>query len=222
MRTLLVEHDQDAALVLQREFNKTGFRTCCVGSGEDAIAYGQTYPYDVILLELSLPDMSGQDVIRTLKYRRVHTPILAIAEGISEESMLRTLRLGAAFLPLPAYGMEVVAVAHALIRRANGLATSEIEIGSLRISLIDKQASVRGEPLALSPTQWEILAKLSLRKSEWVSHDELFDYLYGGDLEVPGSRSLDTLVSRLRKRLAAFAPNDFALYSKYGVGYRLA
>jgi two-component system cell cycle response regulator CtrA len=147
MRVLLVEDDLAMARSIEMMLNGEGFNVYATDMGEEGLDLGKIYDYDIIVLDLNLPDMHGYDVLKKLRSAKIETPIL-ILSGMSEsDDKVKGLVFGADdYLTKPFDKSELVARIHAVVRRARGHAQSSITVGDLEIDLDGKSVSAAASP----------------------------------------------------------------------------
>src|SRR6202790_5250680 len=165
MRVLLVEDDAAMAASIKMMLVKENFICDTTDLGEDGLEIGKLYDYDIILLDLMLPDIDGYEVLRRLRQARVATPIL-IVSGLGEmDNKIKGLGFGADdYLTKPFDRRELIARIHAIVRRSKGHADQIIRTGKLAVNLDNRLAEVEGRPLALTGKEYGVLELLSLRK----------------------------------------------------------
>jgi two-component system cell cycle response regulator CtrA len=189
--------------------------------GEDGIDLGKVYDYDIILLDLNLPDMSGFEVLRTLRSARIATPILILSGLASIEDKIRGLGLGADdYVSKPFHKDELVARIQAIVRRSQGHAQSLITTGALVVNLDSKTVSVHDVRLNLTSKEYQILELLSLRKGSTLTKEMFLNNLYGG-MNEPEAKIIDVFICKLRKKLATASRGYNFIETVWGRGYAL-
>ena len=165
MRILLVEDDSATAQGIQLMLQSEGYICDCTDLGEDGLEIGKLYDYDIIILDLMLPDIDGYEVLRRLRAARVKTPIL-ILSGLSDlDDKIKGLGVGADdYLTKPFDKRELIARIQAIVRRSKGHSDSIIKTGKLTVNLDTRTVEVEGQPLHLTGKEYGILELLSLRK----------------------------------------------------------
>ncbi|MGH6930914.1 MAG: response regulator transcription factor, partial [Dongiaceae bacterium] len=165
MRVLLVEDDSNTAQSIELMLKSENFIVDSTDLGEDGLEIGKLYDYDIILLDLMLPDIDGYEVLRRLRSARVNTPIL-ILSGLSElDNKIKGLGFGADdYLTKPFDKRELVARIQAIVRRSKGHSDSVIKTGKLSVNLDTRVVEVEAQPLHLTGKEYGILELLSLRK----------------------------------------------------------
>jgi two-component system cell cycle response regulator CtrA len=221
MRVLLVEDDSATSASIKMMLRKENFICDTTDLGEDGLEIGKLYDYDIILLDLMLPDIDGYEVLRRLRAARVHTPIL-ILSGLAElDHKLKGLGFGADdFLTKPFDRRELVARIHAIVRRSKGHAESVIRTGKLVVNLDARVVEVDNRPLHLTGKEYGILELLSLRKGTTLTKEMFLFHLYGG-VDEPGHKIIDVFVCKLRKKLAEATGGKHYIESVWGRGYVL-
>ena len=189
--------------------------------GEDGLEIGKLYDYDIILLDLLLPDMDGYEVLRRLRASRIETPVL-ILSGLSEaEKKVKGLGFGADdYLTKPFDRGELVARIQAIVRRSKGHAQSIIRTG--RLGGQSRQAQCRGghRSLHLTGKEYGILELLSLRKGQTLTKEQFLNHLYGG-IDEPELKIIDVFICKLRKKLALATGGANYIETVWGRGYVL-
>ena len=165
MRVLLIEDDSATARSIELMLEAESFNAYTTDLGAEGLDLGKLYDYDIILLDLNLPDMHGYDVLKKLRVARVETPIL-ILSGMSEpDNKVRGLGFGADdYLTKPFDRRELVARIHAIVRRSKGHSQSVIRTGKLAINQDTKAVEVENQRLHLTGKEYAMLELLSLRK----------------------------------------------------------
>mgnify|MGYP003346863073 CR=1 FL=1 len=221
MRVLLIEDDSATSKSIQLMLKSDGFVCDTTDLGEDGLEIGKLYDYDIIILDLMLPDMDGYEVLRRLRAARVKTPIL-ILSGLGElDNKLKGLGFGADdYLTKPFDKRELVARIQAIVRRAKGHSQSVIKTGKLTVNLDTRTADVNGLQVHLTGKEYGILELLSLRKGTTLTKEMFLNHLYGG-LDEPELKIIDVFVCKLRKKLAQATAGENYIETVWGRGYVL-
>ncbi|WP_310498348.1 response regulator transcription factor [Sandarakinorhabdus sp.] len=222
MRVLLVEDDRAMARSVERMLDEAGFEHESAATGELALEYARTYEFDVILLDLTLPDLSGHEVLRRLRQLRINSPVLILSGDAETTSKITGFGAGADdYVTKPFDKDELLARLHALVRRSQGHAQSLIVTGPVSIDLAARSVSVDGRRVALTGKEYAILEMLSLRKGMTLTKEMFLTHLYGGRDE-PELKIIDVFVCKLRKKLhLAGAPASGCIETVWGRGYSL-
>ena len=200
MRVLLIKDDSALSRSVQLQLQAENMVIDASDLGEDGIELAKLYDYDIILLDLVLPDMDGVDVVRRLRNARVTTPVMMLSGLSTPDHMVRCLAAGADdYLTKPFDKRELSARIHAIVRRSNGHAQAEIVTGRLTVNFGARSASVDGTRLPLTGKEYGILELLSLRKGTTLTKEMFLNHLYGG-LEEPELKIVDVFICKLRKK----------------------
>ena len=221
MRVLLVEDDSNTAQGIALLLKSEGFICDTTDLGEDGLEIGKLYDYDIILLDLMLPDIDGYEVLRRLRAARVNTPIL-ILSGLNEmDSKLKGLGFGADdYLTKPFDRRELIARIQAIVRRSKGQSESVIKTGRLAVNLDTRTVEIAGQPLHLTGKEYAILELLALRKGTTLTKEMFLNHLYGG-MDEPELKIIDVFICKLRKKLAAATDGENYIETVWGRGYVL-
>lgn len=221
MRVLLIEDDRATAQSVSLILKSQGMVIDATDLGEDAIDLAKLYDYDIILLDLLLPDMEGIEVLRRMRQARIETPVLILSGLNQPDSKVRTLGLGADdYLTKPFDRAELIARIHAIIRRSKGHAQSIIHTGRLAVNLAARTVTVNDKPVHLTTKEYGIIELLSLRKGSTLTKEMFLNHLYGG-LDEPELKIIDVFICKLRKKLAAVSLGDHYIETVWGRGYML-
>jgi two-component system, cell cycle response regulator CtrA len=203
VKILLVESDPAIAQSIELMLKYSGMTVYTTDLGEEAVDLAQLYDYDVMLLELKLPDLSGFDVIRRLAIAKCKTPILVVSQCKRIEDKVMSLGIGAAdHMEKPFHSDELVARILALVRRCNGYADHNIKIGKVELDINLRTVRVSsGRPLDLTRKEYTMLEILMLRAGKTLSKGALLNHLYGG-FDEPELKIIDVFVCKLRRKLA--------------------
>lgn len=221
MRILLVEDEDAVARSIELMLSAEGWVVDRAEAGEDGLEIGKLYDYDIILLDLMLPDMDGYDVLKRLRQARVKTPIL-ILSGLSElDAKIKGLGYGADdYVTKPFDRRELVARIQAIVRRSMGHSESIISTGKLQVNLDSRSVEVEGQPLHLTGKEYGILELLSLRKGTTLTKEMFLNHLYNG-MDEPELKIIDVFICKLRKKLSNATGGDNYIETVWGRGYVL-
>jgi two-component system cell cycle response regulator CtrA len=223
MRILLIEDDTATATGVTMMLRTENYVVDATDLGEDGLEIGKLYDYDIVLLDLMLPDISGYEVLRRLRKAKVRTPVL-ILSGLGStgpEPKIKGLAIGADdFLSKPFDRRELLARIQAIVRRAKGHSSPAIRTGKLLVNLDTRTVEVDGQPLRITGKEYGILELLSLRKGTPITKEMFLNHLYGG-MDEPASKIIDVFICKLRKRLSASAGGESYIKTVWGRGYTL-
>lgn len=221
MRVLLVEDDSGTAQSIELMLKTEGINVYRTDLGEEGIDLGKIYDYDIILLDLNLPDISGYEVLRSLRSAKISTPILILSGLATIEDKIRGLGLGADdYLSKPFHKDELIARIHAIVRRSKGHAQSHIGVGDLIINLDTKSVELRGVRLHVTGKEYQILELLALREGSTLTKEIFLNHLYGG-MDEPEAKIIDVFICKLRKKLASASGGLDYIATVWGRGYAL-
>jgi two-component system cell cycle response regulator CtrA len=221
MRVLLIEDDSATAQSIELMLKSANFNVYTTDLGEEGIDLGKIYDYDIILLDLNLPDMSGFDVLRKLRISRVKTPILILSGLAGIEDKVKGLGFGADdYMTKPFHKDELVARINAIVRRSKGHAQPVINIDDLCVDLDRKTVEVDGACVYLTGKEYQMLELLALRKGTTLSKEVLLSHLYG-DMDEPEIKIIDVFICKLRKKLANASGGKDYIETIWGRGYAM-
>jgi len=221
MRVLLIEDDSATARSVELILKCDSFNVHATDLGEEGVDLAKRYDHDIILLDLNLPDMSGFQVLRSLRVCKVTTPILILSGLSGVEDKIKGLGFGADdYMTKPFDRDELVARIHAIVRRSKGHAQSIIQTGDLVINLGLKTVEVNAQRVHLTTKEYQMLELLSLRKGRTLTKEQFLNSLYGG-MEEPQQKILDVFMCRLRKKLAYASGGKDYIETVWGRGYAL-
>ena len=221
MRALLVEDDTSAAKSIKMMLRSGGYVIDVTNFGEDGLKIGKQYDYDIIVLDIMLPDVDGLEVLRRLRAARVQAPIL-ILSGLSElDHKVKGLSFGAdEYLTKPFHKREFIARIRAIVRRSEGHTDSIIQTGKLAVNFDAGTVEVDKQRLHLTVKEYGILELLSLRKGKTLTKKMFLNHLYRG-LDEPELKIIDVFMCKLRKKLAAANGGMHYIETDWGRGYKL-
>ena len=221
MRVLLVEDDSSTAKAIELSLASEGIICDTTQLGEEGLEIGKLYDYDIIILDLMLPDIDGYEVLRRFRAARVTTPILILSGLSGPDQKIKGLGYGADdYLTKPFNKGELIARIQAIVRRSKGHSESIIRTGKLAVNLDTRSIEVDSKPLHLTSMDYSILELLSLRKGTTLTKEMFLNHLYGG-IDEPELKIIDVFVCKLRKKLAQAADGDNYIETVWGRGYVL-
>ena len=221
MRILLVEDDPSTAQSVELLLRKADMVVDTTNMGEDGLEIAKIYDYDIVVLDLGLPDMDGYEVLRQLRSAKVETPVLILSGASETEDKVKGLGIGADdYMTKPFQSDELVARIQAIVRRSKGHAQSIITTGTLEVNLDTRTASIDGQPLHLTGKEYGILELLSLRKGTTLTKEMFLNHLYGG-IDEPELKIIDVFICKLRKKLSEATGGENFIETVWGRGYVL-
>jgi len=221
MRVLLIEDDSSTAQSIELMLKSEGFNIYTTDLGEEGVDLGKLYDYDIILLDLNLPDMPGYDVLKTLRVAKIGTPVMVLSGTADVEAKVRGLGYGADdYMTKPFHKDELVARINAIVRRSKGHSQSVIKTGDITVNLDAKTTEVNGQRVHLTGKEYQMLELLSLRKGTTLTKEMFLNHLYGG-MDEPELKIIDVFICKLRKKLASATGGKHFIETVWGRGYVL-
>ena len=218
MRVLLIEDDTATAKAIELMLKSEDYVCDSTDLGEDGLDIGKLYDYDLIILDLMLPDIDGLEVLRRMRTAKVQTPIL-ILSGLSQpDDKVKALTAGADdYLTKPFDKEELVARIQAIVRRTNGHSDAVVRTGGLSVNLNTRMVTVDEQLVYLTPREYSILELLALRKGSTLTKEMFLNHLYGG-MDEPDIKIIDVFICKLRKKLSAASRENY-IETVWGRGY---
>ena len=221
MRVLLVEDDPTTSKSIEMMLSSAGMVLDTTDLGEDGLEIGKLYDYDIIVLDLMLPDIDGYEVLRRLRAAKVETPVLILSGLTESEQKVKGLGTGADdYLTKPFNKNELIARIHAIVRRSKGHSESIIRTGKLSVNLDGRTVEVDDKPVHLTGKEYGIMELLSLRKGTTLTKEMFLNHLYNG-MDEPELKIIDVFVCKLRKKLAVVSDEEIYIHTVWGRGYVL-
>ncbi len=221
MRILLVEDDILLAQSLVERLEDEGFHVDEADRGEDGLELADLYEYQVMILDLGLPDMRGDEVLMNLRSKNEHLPVLVLSGEADVEARLACLNAGADdYLTKPFNMAELVARLQALVRRANGHAHNVLQFGEVSLDLTSRDVRVGETRVDLTAKEYQMFELMCLRKGGIVSKESFLDHLYGG-MDEPEMKIIDVFICKLRKKIEAAGARQPLIETVWGRGYRV-
>ncbi|TFL18215.1 response regulator transcription factor CtrA [Jannaschia formosa] len=221
MRILLVEDDPTTSKSIELMLGSANLNVYSTDMGEEGIDLARLYDYDLILLDLNLPDMNGHEVLKQLRLSRIETPILILSGSDDTENKIKGFGFGADdYMTKPFHRDELVARIHAIVRRSKGHSQSVIRTGQVEVNLDAKSVEVDGRAVHLTGKEYQMLELLSLRKGTTLTKEMFLNHLYGG-MDEPELKIIDVFICKLRKKLSEATGGETHIETVWGRGYVL-
>lgn len=215
MRLLLVEDEPSVRDLLRESLEEAGWAVDEAEGVREALGLLEAFPYDLLVLDLALPDGDGLEILRQARAEGMSLPVLILTARDTLEARVLGLEQGADdYLVKPFYPREAVARARALLRRSRGLGQNRLLRGRLELDLEGRRAFWQGEEVRLSAREYALLEALVLRGEGYSSREYLLEKVWNGEASVD-PRTVDTYVKYLRRKLASEA-----IETTRGLGYR--
>ena len=221
MRILLVEDEAPLRETLAARLKRDGYAVDSASNGEEGLYLGREVPFDVAIIDLGLPKMSGMELVKMLRDEQKRFPILILTARSSWQDKVDGLKAGADdYLVKPFHVEELLARLNALMRRAAGWSKPSLECGPIKLDLAAQTVTVSEQPVDLTSYEYKVLEYLMLHAGELVSKADLTEHIYQQDFD-RDSNVLEVFIGRLRKKLdpdGALKPIE----TVRGRGYRFA
>ena len=221
MRGLLVEDEATTAEGLRLILNAARITLDVTDSGREALELVRHYDYDIVVLDMMLPDIDGLEVLRGARAARNDIPVLVLSGLATLDSKLKALTLGADdYLTKPFDNRELVARVRSVIRRSKGFSQPALQIGELELNQQSHCVHYAGSPVDLTRKEFAILELMMLRRGMSLSKSAFLDHLYGG-IDEPDAKIIDVFICKLRKKLARAGCDGEMIQTMWGCGYMM-
>lgn len=221
MRILIIEDDPAISRLIEMSLKKADMTIFATKLGEEGVELAKIYDYDLILLDLNLPDLNGFEVVRQLRFSKIETPVLILTGALDTESKLKGFGLGADdYLTKPFLREELLARINAIVRRSKGHSQPVIHTGRMALNLDDGSVQIDGKAVMLTIKEYKVLELLFLRKGTALTKEMFLNHLYGG-MDEPAAKIVDVFVCKLRKKLNNALGEDCCIETVWGRGYVL-
>src|SRR5215204_1806143 len=221
MRLLLIEDDPTVAKSIELMLKREDIYVQTTELGQDGLDLGSVFFYDLILLDLNLPDMSGYEVLRSLRLGKITTPVLILSGLNGIEDKVKGLGLGADdYLTKPFQTDELIARIRAILRRSGHQVESVVRCGDLSVKLDQKRAEMRGRDVGLTTKEYQMLELLAMRQGTPITKEMFLSHLYGG-MNEPEQKIIDVFICKLRRKLMQASGGRDYIETIWGRGYVL-
>ncbi len=220
MRVLLVEDDAISARALTAFLKADGAVTDVADTGEEALELVCHYDYDIVVLDLMLPDMEGYDVVRRMRAAKIDVPVLILSGLSRPQAKVKGFGMGADdYITKPYDRSELMARMQAIVRRSKGFSQPTLRIGNVVLNLDSHEVTSDGQLVHLTGKEYAILELLVLRKGMVLTKEAFLSHLYGG-MDEPEMKIIDVFICKLRKKLAQAGAADL-IFTVWGRGYMI-
>ena len=221
MRLLLIEDDPSVAGSIELMLKSEDFRVETTHLGEDGVSLGQVNEYELIILDLNLPDISGYDVLRSLRAGRIRTPVLLLSGLADIQHKVKGLGFGADdYLTKPFHKDELLARIRAVLRRSGDQSKNVIRCGDLVVNLDHKRVEIAGRDLDLTRREYEIIELLAGRQGAPTTKEMFLNHMYGA-MDEPEQKIIDVFVCKARKKIVQASGGRDYIETVRGRGYTL-
>ena len=221
MHILLIEDDhamnQNISLILKR----AGMTVESAFFAKDGLEFLKLYEYDLIILDLMLPDMTGADALRSIRSSGIKTPILVLSAIELPNKKVECLSCGADdYVNKPFNPEELIARVNAIVRRSKGHAEGIVCVGKMKIDLNTKVVTVADKTLSLTGKEYALLELLALKKGSTVSKEQFLNHLYNG-MDEPEVKIIDVFFCKIRSKIKELSNGEDYITTVWGRGYIL-
>lgn len=221
MRVLIVDNDKQFNQNLVFFLQNQGVLADSAYTAEEASELSKCYDYDSVFLELTLPDISGGDMLRRWRFLGIKTPIIMLSTVSSVHKKIECLQSGADdYIVKPCDKNELFARLKAVVRRWHGCADATVRVGKMEINLETKMVTISGHPLHLTGKEYAMISFLAMRKGMTVSKEQFLNQLYGM-LDAPDVKIIDVFLFNIRKKIDKISPDATYIQTAWGRGYEL-
>ncbi len=221
MRILLIEDDITIAQTIETKIASEGGVLDLSMLGEEGLEFSKMYKYDLIILDTSLPDATGYDILKELRSLQIDFPVLVISKSSSVEDKVKALSLGADdYLQKPFNILELIARVKAIIRRSKGNSNAIFRVGNLYIDFNSHSTYIDDILIHLTAKEQVLIEALAMRKGNVVSKESLLGQLYN-PVDEPELKIIDVFVCKMRKKLYEASGGMNYIETVWGRGYAL-
>lgn len=221
MRILLVEDDISTAKSIELALAAEGIVCDIAATGEEGVDFAKMYDYDIIILDMMLPDIDGFEVLRKFRRNNIKTPVMILSGLTGSDSKVKGLGIGADdYVTKPFNRGELIARIQAIVRRSKGNSSSKLKVGDITLNMETREVEIAGKNLSLTSKEYSILELLMLRKGTPIKKETFLSHLYGG-IDEPEIKIIDVFVCKLRKKLEDISGGDSYIETLWGRGYTI-
>jgi two-component system copper resistance phosphate regulon response regulator CusR len=218
VRVLVVEDDRTVGQFVQRGLEEQGMHVELVGDGREGLERSTAGEFDLIVLDLRLPTLSGVEVLRTVRDRGITTPVLVLTAQDAVESKVQALRSGADdYVTKPFAFEELLARVEAVARRPKAIAPPTLKVADLEIDTGSREIRRAGRLLDVTPKEYAVLEYLARNRGRVMSRTLITEYAWGYHFD-PGTNVVDVVINRLRKKVDQVFARKL-IHTVRGVGY---
>lgn len=221
MRALLVEDDLIISKHVSKILKPEGFQCDITDIGSEGIEIGRFYQYDLIVLDLILPDIDGYEILKSLRNSKIKTPIIILSGICETDDKIKGLGFGADdYITKPFNKDEFLARVRAVIRRSNGHSESSIKIGKLELKTNNKIVLANNHPVHLTSKEYRILELMAIKSGHILTKEMFLNHLYNG-IDEPELKIIDVFMCKLRRKITKSLGEEGYIQTIWGQGYML-
>jgi two-component system cell cycle response regulator CtrA len=221
VRILVIEDEELIANGIRSSCIAEGFVCHVAYNGNDGIDMLKFYDYDIVILDLILPDVNGFEVLETIKRSKKDVSVMVLSAITSVDDKVKCLSNGADdYLTKPFSKVELLARVYAIMRRMSGLRLSVIEIGPLSLDFGSRIVTINGDEVPLTSKEYSMLELLALKRGSIITKETFLNHIYGG-MDEPDMKIVDVFICKLRKKMADASGGLNFIETIWGRGYTL-
>ncbi len=221
MHILLIEDDKAMNQTISTLLKRSGMTVESALKAKEGLELLKIYEYDLIILDLMLPDMTGADVLRSVRALNIATPVLVLSAIELAQKKVECLALGADdYVNKPFNGEELIARVNAIVRRSKGHAEAVVKVGKMSIDLNTKVVTVADKILPLTGKEYALIELLALKKGSTVSKEQFLNHLYNG-MDEPEVKIIDVFFCKIRSKIKELSDGEDYITTVWGRGYIL-
>jgi len=228
-RVLIVEDDADIARLVELHLSDLGCLCEIASNGEDGLARALDRRYDLVVLDLTLPELDGLELCRELRQEKNYTPVLMLTSRADEVDRVLGLELGADdYLTKPFSIREFIARVKAVFRRVEALRSADreqdkstLKRGALIVDRLNRRVKIRGTKIELTPREYDLLLLFALHPGRTFTREEILNTIWGPQFQ-GYDHTVNSHINRLRTKIEADAATPCYILTAWGVGYRFA
>lgn len=221
MHILLIEDDRAMSQNISMILKHAGMMVEPALLAKDGLELLKLYEYDLIILDLMLPDMTGADALRSIRASGIKTPVLVLSAIELANKKVECLSAGADdYVNKPFNADELIARVNAIVRRSKGHAESVVKVGKMCIDLNTKIVTVAGKVLPLTGKEYALIELLALKKGSTVSKEQFLNHLYNG-MDEPEVKIIDVFFCKIRSKIKELSGGEDYITTIWGRGYIL-
>lgn len=220
MKALIVEDDSMVSLLVSELLRQEGFAADSTDNANEGLTLAMVHDYDVMVLDLGLPDRNGLTVVQALRRKGNSTPVLILTGDRNSETTVMALDAGADdYVTKPVVPDEFRARIRALVRRGGAKRTEEIQFGNLNLNRLTRELRIEGKEVQLTARELSLIEQLMLHPHEVITRSQLLEKVWDMNFD-PGSNVVDVNVTRVRKKLESCSASA-TIVAKRGMGFVL-
>ena len=220
MRILIIEDNVNILNCMKEKLSSNGLYIDIADNGIEGEEKAFVNDYDLIVLDLSLPDKNGIEILKYLREEEIDTPIIVISGNNSPSDMLKLYQYGADDYIVKPFSYEILeAKINAVIRRANGKVSSIFKVNNIEINSVTKKVYINHHEIPLTAKEFDILEYLAMKYPAVISTEEILEHVYDENMD-SFSSVIRVHIAKLRKKLRKYSDRDM-LFTKRGTGYSL-